>query len=812
MDIGLAAWSQDVRYGIRILRKDRAFTAMAVIMLALGIGINAAIFSVFAHVLLAPLPFPDENSLYVIFSHASSLGDARRSASGPDFRDYRDQNTVFSGVAAVIPHFSEVWTGDGEPRVVNCAASTQEFFNVMGIRPALGRVFVPNEFHDLRNTTAVVSWKFWQEELGGDPHVLGRVLRLEDVPSTIVGVLPPMPDLYADVDVWLKLTTEPSWPYMNWRANKFLDVIGRLKPGVTRSVAEQQLTSILRRGEGEPADVQVQLMPLKEFIVGPVTRQLNMIMAAVGLVLLVTCLNTAAIVLARSVKRAPELAVRVGLGASPKRIRQQLLVEGLLLSVAGGAVGLAFASSTVGFIRRVPGLELPRLEGLHLNVAAVAVSLAVVVLTAAMFALLSASVLLRLDLTAAFRGSRTETGNARRRPFSALVIAEVACAVVLTVCAGLLLRSFIRVHAVDLGFEPQRVLSAYLRTNYNDPKGYIFWNTVLGAASTLPGATSSAISDCMPSARANSATLLFDGRRNDPDHPPTSEGCWISADYFRTLGVPLLHGRFFSDRDDATAPAVVIINDEAARQFFAGEDPVGKRIAVNYLALGSRTRGPARMREVVGVVSNVRQRALDLPPEPAIYMPYMQDETYHVLNSMNIYVRSAAGMDPAALTSALRSRIQSIDPNQPVERIQALPQVVARSIARRTDSVVLMTAFAMLALVLCWLGIYGVVSYVTQQRTREFGIRMALGATRRDVVRDVLRQGGILVGLGTIGGVAASVLTMPVLSQFLFETSTLDPAVFCSAVLLLGAIGMLACIVPSIRASRLEPRTALGMD
>jgi putative ABC transport system permease protein len=437
----------------------------------------------------------------------------------------------------------------------------------------------------------------------------------------------------------------------------------------------------------------------------------------------------------------------------------------------------------------------------------------VVLLTAAMFASLSASVLLRLDLTSAFRGGRTETGRAQRRPFSALIIAEVACAVVLTICAGLLVRSFIRVHAVDLGFQPQRVLSAYLRTNYNDPKGYVFWNSVLSASATLPGATSSAISDCMPSARANTATLLFNDRPNDPDHLPSSEGCWISADYFRTLGVPLLHGRFFSDRDDATAPAVVIINDEAARQFFPHEDPVGKRIAVNYLALGSRPKGAApRMREIVGVVSNVRQRALDLPPEPAIYMPYSQDETYHVLNSMDIYVRSAPGLDPAALANGLRTRIESLYPNQPVERIQALPQVVARSIARRTYSVALMTAFAVLALLLCWLGIYGVVSYVTQQRSREFGIRMAMGATRRHVVRDVLRQGGVLVGVGTIIGIAFSVLAMPVLSQFLFETSAFDPAVFCSAVLLLGAIGVLACVVPSIRASRLEPRTALGMD
>lgn len=801
----------DLRYAVRGMRRSPAFSITAVLMLALGIGVNAAIFSVFAHVLLAPLHLPDPGSLYVVSSHAASLGDARRPSSGPDFRDYRDQNTVFSEAAAVIPSFTEPWTGDGPPRVVICTGPTPQFFSVMGIRPVLGRLYTPQEYATLDSNVLLISSKFWKGQLGGDPHIIGRSIRIGGPAQTIVGVLPSMPDLYPNTDIWPTLTTEPSWPFMNWRANKFLDVIGRLKPGVTRSVAEQQLTAILRRGEGEPNDVQVQLTPLKDFIVGPVTRQLDIIMAAVALVLLVTCMNTAALLLARAVKRSPELAVRLGLGASPGRIRQQLLVEGLLLSATGGALGIAVASLSIGLVRQIPGLALPRLEGLHLNLPALFASLAVVGLTSVLFALLPATVLSDLNVSSGLRGVRTETGRAQRRPFSALIVAEIACAVVLTVCAGLLLRSFVRVQSVDTGFQPARVLTAYLRTTYFGPEGYGFWRNVIGGAASVPGATTAAVSDCMPAARAMGASLIFDDRPNDPAHAPSAEGCWISADYFRTLGSSLLKGRFFSEHDDLAALPVVIINADAAWQLFPNEDPIGKRIAVNYLALGSRNNRPPPLREIVGVVANVRQRALDLPSEPAIYMPYTQDDTTHVLASMHLFVRSA-GNDPALFANDVRSRIQSMYPNQPVERVEVMRDVVSRSLTQRTYSVSLMTAFASLALLLCALGIYGVISYITLQRTREFGIRMALGASRQDVLRNVLHQGASLVAIGVTVGCTLSFLAARALSQLLFQTAPFDPAIFASAVLLLGAIGFLACLLPGVRASQIEPSVALNTE
>jgi len=801
----------DLRYSWRGMRRSPGFYSIAVLMLALGIGINAAIFSVFAHVLLAPLRFPDPGNLYVVSSHAASLGDARRLASGPDFRDFRDQGTTVSEVAAAIGYFSEQWTGDGAPRVVKCTGPTQQFFSVMGIRPIMGRLYTPKDYSVLETDSVVISSKFWKEQLGSDPHVIGRRITIGGASQTIVGVLPTMSDLYPDTDIWLTLTTEPAWPFMNWRANKFLDVVARLKPGVRRDVAEQQLTSILRRGQDEPNDVQVQLTPLKDFIVGPVTKQLSIIMAAVALVLLVTCMNTAALLLSRAVKRSPELAIRLGLGASRGRIRQQLLVEGLLLSAIGGMLGLAFASLSVGLVKQIPGLALPRLDGLHLNVPAISVSIGLVALTSVLFAVLPTSVLSGLDLSSSFRSGRTETGKAQRRPFSALIVAEIASAVVLTVCAGLLVRSFVRVQSVDLGFQPTKVLSAYLRTTYFGPDGYSFWRSVLSGVASLPGANSAAVSDCMPGAHAMGAALSFDDRPNDPAHAPSAEGCWISADFFHTLGASLLRGRYFSDRDDQNAPSVVIINAEAARRFYPGQDPIGRHITVNYLALGSRNNRPPPSREIVGVVANVRQRALDLPGEPAIYMPYTQDDTNHVLASMNLFVRSAGG-DPALLTNSVRVKIQSLYPNQPVERITVMREVVSRTLTPRTYSVGLMTAFASLALFLCGLGIYGVVSYVTLQRTREFGIRMALGASRQDVLRNVLHQGGSLVAVGVALGVGLSLLATRALSQLLFETTPLDPGIFLSAVFLLGAIGGFACLLPGIRASQLDPRMALNTE
>jgi putative ABC transport system permease protein len=801
----------DLRYAWRGMRCSPGFYSIAVLMLALGIGINAAIFSVFAHILLAPLRFPDPGNLYVVSSHAASLGDARRLVSGPDFRDFRDQGTTLSQVAAAIGYFTEPWTGDGAPRVVKCTGPTQQFFRVMGIRPIMGRLYTPAEYSVLESGSVLISSKFWKEQLGGDPHVIGRMITIGGASQTIVGVLPITSDLYPDTDIWLTLTTEPAWPFMNWRANKFLDVVARLKPGTSRGVSEQQLTSILRRGEGEPNDVRVQLTPLKDFIVGPVTKQLSIIMAAVALVLLVTCMNTAALLLSRAVKRSPELALRLGLGASRGRIRQQLLVEGLLLSTMGAGLGLALASMSLGLVKQIPGLALPRLDGLHLNVPAVSVSIGLVLLTSMLLAVLPASILSGLNCSSGFHGARTETGKAQRRPFSTLIVAEIACAVVLTVSAGLLVRSFVRVQSVYLGFQPTKVLSAYVRTTYFGPEGYLFWRSILGGVTSLPGANSAAVSDCMPGAHAMGAALSFDDRPNDPAQAPYAEGCWISADFFHTLGASLVRGRYFNDHDDQNAPPVVIINAEAARRFYPGQDPIGKHITVNYLALGSRNNRPPPPREIVGVIANVRQRALELPDEPAIYMPYTQDDTNHVLASMNLFVRSAGG-DPALLANSVRAKIQSLYPNQPVERITGMREVVSRTLAQRTYSVGLMTAFAGLALLLSGLGIYGVVSYVTLQRTREFGIRMALGASRQNVLRNVMQQGGSLVAIGVALGLGISLLATRVLSQLLFETAAVEPAIFFSAAFLLGAIGALACMLPGIRASQLDPRTALNTE
>jgi predicted permease len=417
----------------------------------------------------------------------------------------------------------------------------------------------------------------------------------------------------------------------------------------------------------------------------------------------------------------------------------------------------------------------------------------------------------RLDISSRLRTGRTETGMTQRRPFSALVVGEVACAVVLTVCGGLLVRSFLRVQSLELGFEPEKVLTAYLRTNYFEAKGIAFWRNVLQQAASVPGAQSAAVSDCMPAERAMAATVAFSDRVDDPSHASAAEACWISADYFRTLGSPLLRGRFFGEHDTDTAQPVVIINVEAAHRFFPNEDPVGRRIAANYLALGSRVVGPARFREIVGVVGNSRQQAVEQPSGPAIYMPYEQDESYHVLASMNLFIRTA-GPAPFQLASGLRAKIHAAYPNQPLEQVTVMREVVSRTLGRRVYSLVLITGFAVLALLLCGIGLYGVVSYVTLQRTREFGIRMALGATRANVLVDVLQRGGSLVAVGSALGIVVSVAATRLISQLLFETAPLDPVIFFGAVALLVLIGALACLLPGIRAAQLDPREALTSE
>jgi putative ABC transport system permease protein len=811
----------DLKLAFCQLRKSPGFSLVAVLTLALGIGANTAIFSMVQNILLQPLPYANSARLCAIWASSESAGQRQIAASGPDYLDYRDQNRSFVHIAEYLPRFTFTWTGDGEPKLVTCTGVSQDFFATLGVHAYLGRLYEPRDYTYLENDVMIVSYGFWRNQLGGDPHVIGRTIRLQDDSVTIIGVLPPMSDLFPDTDVWPKLTTNPSWPFMQWRSNKFLRVIGELRPGVTPAVAEEDLTAILRRAPEQPGDVRVQLVPLKDDLVGNVRVALFATQAAAALIVIVACINVAALFLARAVKRQGEMALRLSLGASFMRIGRQLMIEAMLLSAIGCAAGLSLAWSLLRILTTIPNLPLPRLDAVHLNAPALLVTLVITVATTLLFGWIPALNFSRLDLSSALRPHDLAMGGRRRSSLSALVVAEIACSLVLTVSVGLLLHSFWRVMHVNPGFQAQSLLRVYLRSDSppNDPDGIRqyaaknvpFWQTVLREASSLPGVRSVALSDWRPGRDAAVATLMFKDRPNDPARLPTIDGSWVSENFFQTVGDPVLSGRSFNEHDNAAAPAVAIINTEAARQFWPGENPIGKRIGINYTGPGRRTSNDVpRVREIVGVVGNMKHGDLDGPTEPAVYLPYLQDETYHDMSAMNLLVRSEGnGM---GLRSGLRDSIHRIRPNEPVQEINSVEEMLATSVAPRRYALFFLGAFAALGLLLATIGIYGVISYTTSQRTREFGIRIALGATRGRVISGVLHEGFVLVAAGSLLGIGAALALTRTLSSLLFEISPLDVTSFTAGVALLASVALCACVIPAWRASRVDPMDALRTE
>lgn len=798
-----AGFCDDIRFGLRMLQKQPAFAVVAIITLGIGIGASTAMLSLVRDVLLRPLPYAHSNRLYAIWASSETTGQTQIAESGPDFVDYLEQNRSFTHIAEYVPRFTFTWTGDGEPKLVICTAPSEEFFNMLGIRPYLGRLYEPREYTYLENDTLIVSYGFWKKQLGGDPNVIGRVVHFEGQNQTIVGVMPPMSDLFPDTDVWPKLTVRPSWPYMQWRGNKFLRVVGELKPEVTPAMAEEDLTEILRRVPEEPRDVRVHLVPLKQDLVGNVRLPLLATLAAAALILTVACINVAALLLARAVKRQSEMAVRLSLGAGLSRIAQQLVTEAMLLSAVGCAFGLLLAWSVLRVLARIPNLPLPRLDGVHLNGAALLATVAIAIATTLLFGWIPSLSFSRLNLSSALRPRVFDTGVRRGSSLSLLIVTEIACSVVLMVSVGLLVHSFWRVVHVDPGFQPQSLLRVYLRTNYYGEDGRSFWKGVVTETASLPGVRHVALSDWRPGRDAATATFVFDDRPNDPTRLPSGEGSWVSDDFFPTVGTPLIAGRPFTEHDDDKSPAVVVINDEAARQFWPGQNPIGKRIGVNYTGPGRRSEAAPRLREIVGVVGNIRHDSLDAPAAPAVYLPYLQDETNHDMATMSLFVR--ADGNAMALADSIRDRIHAVNPDEPVQNIQNVADLISQSVATRRYTLILVGVFAGVGLLLAAVGVYGVISYATSQRTREFGIRMALGATRGRVMSYVLRATVVLTTLGSLVGVVVAILLSRSLSSLLFEVSPLDLLSFSAAVALLALVSIGASLLPAWRASRVDP-------
>jgi putative ABC transport system permease protein len=811
----LTSLTQDARYALRSLLKNPVFTVVAVVTLALGIGVNTAIFTVVDATLLRPLPYPAPERLMQVWETRRNQDDFQSmEASYPNFVDYQARAKSFESLAGYVPRTAPMMRAEGS-QMVQVTLTSGNFFGTLGAQPALGRLYGPEDDQPGAERVAVLSYGAWKRYFGGDASVVGRTLNLDGEPSTVVGVLPAgfQFALAEAADVWCP--QRPNVPArMTERRNMhWVRVVGRLAPGVTQEAAQAELASISEALAAEHPDsnsgVGTRLVPLRDEIVGPLRPLLLVMLGAVGLVLLIACGNVANLLLARATARQGELAVRLALGASRWRLAQQLLTESLLLALLGGAAGLLCAQWGLELLlAAIPAAQLgtmPYLKDLPLDARVLGFTFGVSVLTGVLFGLAPAVVATRPDLQDAMKGqARSVAGGARGRLRQALVVGEVALALVLLVGAGLLLKSLTRMMAVDPGFDRENLVVMDVLPppgQYQDDRPLSDLHTrLLARAEALPGVTGAAFTSKLPlSGRGNTIRYVVEGR------PPPVQGeeseahlRSITSNYFRTLSVPLVRGRAFAGTDDVAAPEVVIINETLAAKLFPGQDPVGQRVRFTF-------NSEQKPREIVGVVGDERMAGLDAEATPIVYTPDAQNASSRAI----LVVRMKPGA--ASVAAALRTELRAEDPGLVLSDARTMEDLVATApwlFLRRYPTLVV-GVFAAVALLLAMVGVYGVMAYSLSQRSRELAIRMALGASKQDVLSMVVRQGASLallgVGLGLLGSLALS----RVLQRVLFGVSAADPAVLAGGAGVLVLMGVLASYLPALRASRVDPASAL---
>jgi predicted permease len=819
---------RDLRHGARSLARTPGFTVLAAATLALGIGANTAIFSVVDAVLLRPLPFRDPARLVTIWEDYSN--DARSVVSAPEIAAYRDRARSLEAVAAVQQVTFGIRGGGADPELVRGALASPALFPILGVTPAVGRLLLDEEDRAGSAQAVLLTHELWQRRFGGDPSVVGRAVamdvssgfgpRLERPSSwTIAGILPPrfeLPVLDEGVDVWAPLALGPESAADD---NHYLFAVGRLRPGAEPGAAVRELRVLSVQTHPDNPSHQggrgrVDLVPLEEVVTGEVRPALLVLLGAVGFVLLVACANVAHLVLARASGRRRELAVRAALGARPRRLVRELLAESVLLAAAGGAAGLLLAAAGVDLLVAIGPEDLPRLEEVRLDPRAGAFTAGVSLLTALLFGLVPALRASRPDLDAVLRsGGRAaalEPGATGVR--AGLVVAEVAVALLLLVGAGLLLESFLRMRAVDPGFRAGGALTMHVslpRSRYGTPeRAGAFTETLLERVRALPGVTAAGTTSILPLSGWNSAMSVLAVEDREPfgpeDQPDVS---WrnASAEYHEAMGTRLLRGRPFSAADFAwpgDSPAVVLVNEAAAAEFWPGADPVGKFIE---LPIGDgEGADQARRLAVAGVVEDMLDVGPRQPTPAMVYFPGARGREF------DLVVRTAG--DPLALAPAVRRAVLALDPDQPVSQVEPLAARVARATADTRFQATLVGVFAALAASLAAIGVYGVVAWVVSRRTAEIGVRMALGAERRDVVRQVLGGTLRLVGAGVAVGVIGAAALGRALSSLLYGVEPHDPAILGAVACLVAAVGAAAGGIPALRAARLDPVRALRED
>jgi putative ABC transport system permease protein len=808
----MATLLQDLRYAIRLLGKSPAFTAIAVLTLALGIGANTAIFTVVNAVLLRPLGFRDPSRLVLV---AEKSPYPTLSTSYENYVDWRAQSHSLESLEATRGATIAL-TGAGEPERLNLRMATAPLFPLLGVNAILGRTFLAEEDRAGGPPVAILSYGLWRRRFGGSRDVLGKSVTLDAQPYTVVGVLPSGFELLQPADVFLPFTpwakTLPD--DRNWHPGIF--VIGRLKEGISREQARTEMVGITKRLEEQypiyNTGISADVVGLQEQLVKNVRPALLLLLGAVAAVLLIACVNVANLLLARAASRGREVAIRTSMGASRWRVTRQLITESLLLSLAGGALGLLFAWASLGPLLKLSTTSVPAVFAVSLDRWVLSFTLVVSVATGLLFgivpALRTAKLDLRETLNESSRGSTSGPGHHRIR--GALVAAEIAMAMLLLVGSGLLLRSFSRLQDVPPGFQADHLLVADLplsQGTYAKPEQrFEFFDRLVERAKSLPGVRSAGAASFLP-VSGGGGLLHFNisGRPPKSPHDYTAAGYrTITPNYFETLGMPLEQGRFFTAGDTEKAPAVVVINAAMARTYFPGENPLGKRMQI-----GATPVSDVPWMEVVGVVGDVRQ-GLDLDPKAEMYLPYRQADQLIPVFQLSIVLRTAA--DPMLEASALRSALAEIDPNQPLVRVRTMEENMAATVAQPRFRTWLIGIFAALALVLAGVGVYGVMSYTVTQRTSEIGIRVTLGAQPEDVFRIVVGEGLRLALAGVGVGILAALALTRLLRSFLYGVSAYDPLTFGAVTMILTLVAVAASFFPARRATLVDPMVALRYE
>ena len=802
---------QDIRYACRMLLKQPAFTAIAVLALALGIGANTAIFSIVNAVLLKPLPYGEPGQLVMVWMDYRVGGNKEDIHSWPSYVDYRDGNTTFASMAGYT-NASLNLTGTGDPERILGASTTASFFDVMRVAPLLGRVISPEENVQGNDRVIVLSHGLWQRRFGGERSIIGKEIEVDGANRTVIGVMPPdfrFPE--KNTEFWVPLAPSPE--IQAQRGAYWLTIIGRLKPGLTVEQARPEMEAIAQRIETNfpqsNANTGVNLVSLRDQTVGKVRPALYVLLGAVALVLLIACANVANLLLSRAAAREREFAIRSAVGAGRGQIIRQLLVESAVLGVIAAAVGVGLAIFGLDALKALLPPDMPRIDQIGVDGRVLGFTLGISMLTAVAFGLVPALQASKPKLSETLKeaGGRGGSQGVRSRQVRRLlVIAEVALAIMLLVGAGLLIKSFNRLQGVELGFRTERLLTVELQlpaSKYGDGTARRpFHTALLERLSNLPGVEgAAATTSILLSTTPNSGYFNIEGR--PPGRPGERIEVTIDSvtpNYHQLMGTPLLKGRAFSDADGPDSPRVVIINESFAKRFFPGEDPIGKRM--NYGDNPDQTQNP--WRTIVGVVADTRRNGFDREPRPESYIPLMQRPP-----GLTTYVIRTSSPDPATLVTAVRSAVRGIDPDQPIFGIKTMEQVMSETTAQRRLNTILLGVFAGLALVLAAVGIFGVMNYSVTQRTHEIGIRMALGAQRGDVLRLVVGQGMVLAGIGVVVGLFGAWALTRLLATMLYGVSATDPVVFAGVAALLALVAVFACYLPALRASRVAPTVAL---